>query len=107
MDAKMGQSSTPPASSPSNLVRYASDTSQSHWPGPGVFVKVEFGIAFTPAKTRRLAFEYESRNMNSLNRQHPDCLMPGHDDHLGTGVDVSSPFQDEDDRRVRRRRIRC
>jgi len=101
----MVQSSRQPISSQSRPVRPNSDSGQSRWSGPGVFVRVEFGVAFTPAKTKRLAFGYASKSMDSSERQHPAILVPGNGRRFSLGATLS-PFEEDDDHIVRRRRIR-
>jgi hypothetical protein len=86
----------------------------THWPGAGIFVKVEFGVNFSPRNMRNVTFGYASRNMeqqmfggrqsysglprsdpeDAPSSNHPQILQPG---YVGG---------EDEQERPRRRRIR-
>jgi hypothetical protein len=95
----------PPLSERSQSVRESPNAGQSHWPGPGIFVRVEVGVSFSPTRSRQMSFGYTSKNMEDRvrNQRHLDSLVPGNENsRAGTG-ERQSP---DEERRTRRRRIR-
>jgi hypothetical protein len=94
------------APSQSRSARQNENAGQSHWPGPGIFVRVEVGVSFSPARSRQLSFGYASRNMEERNRnqRHPDSLVPA-GESFGGGA-PQHQIQDAERARTRRRRMR-
>jgi hypothetical protein len=83
--------------------RQSQNAGQSHWPGPGIFVRVEVGVSFSPTRSRQMSFGYASRNTEERN-YHPDTLVPA-GGSLGAGA-PQNQIQNEERTRTRRRRMR-
>ena len=88
-------------------VKQTENAGQSHWPGPGIFVRVEVGVSFSPTRSRHMSFGYASRNMEerSRNQRHPDSLMPA-SGNLGAAPPRHHIEDEERARTTRRRRMR-
>jgi hypothetical protein len=91
----------------SRTVKQNENAGQSHWPGPGIFVRVEVGVSFSPARSRHMSFGYASRNMEERNRnqRHPDSIVPP-SGNLGAGQPQHQIENEERARTTRRRRMR-
>jgi len=91
----------------SRTVRQNENAVQSHWHGPGIFVRVEVGVSFSPARSRQMSFGYASRNMEERirNQRHPDSLVPV-SGNLGAGQARHQIRDEEGARTTRRRRMR-
>lgn len=95
----------PPQSERTQSVRESANGGQAHWPGPGIFVRVEVGVSFSPTRSRQMSFGYTSKNMEEIarNQLYPDTLVPGSGNSRAVTGGRQSP---DEERRIRRRRMR-
>jgi hypothetical protein len=92
-------------SSQDRSTRQDSETGQWQWPGPGIFVKVDFGIALTPTKAKRVSLGYVSKNMQRItqSQRHPERMML---EDRGVRSGSQQPLEDEERQRRPPRRQR-
>jgi hypothetical protein len=83
--------------------RHDTNAGHSQWAGPGIFMRVEFGVALTPTRTRQMSFGYASKNLDGSvlrQRQGDSAMARGR----GMGANSSQRPVEEDERQQRPRR---